>query len=361
MARVETIVVGGGIAAGTPFTLNNFTIVTATDPPQIGDGNIRQDTSTPPKVYVGQSTYTTTSTVLGGAVGNASMGASIAIGEAASVQSGSSLVGSESIVIGPGARACTVNAVGSGTNMVVIGQGATNTTASGAVIVGPLAVISGAGGAGNNAVLIGNGATITAGSSQVVIGTSGNASQSNAVAIGGSVNVTGTSSTAVGNSSSITANSCTVVGFGCTATAANVVNIGVSIVGSVANSGYFGHSNGLSNIVFGKGETAVGGLAVTLRGTNGSGANNAAGAITLQAGLSTGNAASAAVNLAVGIVGASSSTIQTARTGVACSYTATATETYLMVYDVDNATLERVTVGAADSGGVGFKLLRIPN
>lgn len=41
--------------------------------------------------------------------------------------------------------------------------------------------------------------------------------------------------------------------------------------------------------------------------------------------------------------------------------TATAGQTALMLYDVDNATLERVTVGAADSGGVGFKVLRIPN
>jgi len=39
----------------------------------------------------------------------------------------------------------------------------------------------------------------------------------------------------------------------------------------------------------------------------------------------------------------------------------TATHTRFMIYDVDNGTLERVTVGAADSGGVGFKVLRIPN
>lgn len=39
----------------------------------------------------------------------------------------------------------------------------------------------------------------------------------------------------------------------------------------------------------------------------------------------------------------------------------TATHTRLLVYDVDNAALERVTVGAADSGGAGFKVLRIPN
>lgn len=41
--------------------------------------------------------------------------------------------------------------------------------------------------------------------------------------------------------------------------------------------------------------------------------------------------------------------------------TATAGDTAMLLYDVDNNTVERVTVGAADSGGVGFKVLRIPN
>lgn len=41
--------------------------------------------------------------------------------------------------------------------------------------------------------------------------------------------------------------------------------------------------------------------------------------------------------------------------------TVTAGQTRFLLYDVDNATLERVTVGAADSGGAGFKVLRIPN
>jgi hypothetical protein len=39
----------------------------------------------------------------------------------------------------------------------------------------------------------------------------------------------------------------------------------------------------------------------------------------------------------------------------------TAGDTRFLIYDVDNGTLERVTVGAADSGGTGYKLLRIPN
>lgn len=40
---------------------------------------------------------------------------------------------------------------------------------------------------------------------------------------------------------------------------------------------------------------------------------------------------------------------------------ATAANTRLLIYDIDNAALERVSVGAADSGGSGFKLLRIAN
>lgn len=39
----------------------------------------------------------------------------------------------------------------------------------------------------------------------------------------------------------------------------------------------------------------------------------------------------------------------------------TAANTGFMLWDVDNNTLERVTVGAAGSGGAGFKVLRIPN
>ena len=41
--------------------------------------------------------------------------------------------------------------------------------------------------------------------------------------------------------------------------------------------------------------------------------------------------------------------------------TTTAGQTALLLWDVDNGTLERVTVGASDSGGTGFKVLRIPN
>ena len=40
---------------------------------------------------------------------------------------------------------------------------------------------------------------------------------------------------------------------------------------------------------------------------------------------------------------------------------ATAGNTRMLLYDVDSGALQRVSVGAADSGGLGFKVLRIPN
>lgn len=39
----------------------------------------------------------------------------------------------------------------------------------------------------------------------------------------------------------------------------------------------------------------------------------------------------------------------------------TATHTRFLVYDVSKGAVSRVTVGANDSGGAGFKLLRVPN
>lgn len=41
--------------------------------------------------------------------------------------------------------------------------------------------------------------------------------------------------------------------------------------------------------------------------------------------------------------------------------TPTAGQTGLYLYDADNDTLQQVTLGAADSGGLGFRCLRIPN
>ena len=56
-------------------------------------------------------------------------------------------------------------------------------------------------------------------------------------------------------------------------------------------------------------------------------------------------------------LGVSIATVETLRV----DNDSTAGNTRMMVFDVDNNALERVSVGAADSGGAGFKVLRIPN
>ena len=53
--------------------------------------------------------------------------------------------------------------------------------------------------------------------------------------------------------------------------------------------------------------------------------------------------------------------IVTNATAITVDASTTAGQTRFFLYDVDNGTVERVTVGSADSGGTGFKLLRIPN
>ena len=65
-----------------------------------------------------------------------------------------------------------------------------------------------------------------------------------------------------------------------------------------------------------------------------------------------------------GISGGSDTSITVTISGVASIQVdddATAGNTRFLIYDVDNGTLERVSVGAVDSGGSGFKTLRIPN
>lgn len=66
----------------------------------------------------------------------------------------------------------------------------------------------------------------------------------------------------------------------------------------------------------------------------------------------------------VGFYGANASTFNVVCNGnttASFDQSSTARDTRFLIWDVDNAALERVTVGIADSGGAGFKVLRIPN
>jgi hypothetical protein len=365
MARVETIVVGGGVAATAPFTTGQIPLISATVPPALSDSVIRQVTG---KIIVGttdpQPAATEILRTAGGFISEGSAADSFIAGRGASAAS------VDSIAIGRAASVATsVGGIAIGAGAVVanlgiaIGVSANAFVANSFVLIGGSASFAG-GGVGNSAVLIGHGATQTAGTSSVGIGATVNIAQNNAVAIGATASVTAANGVAIGNGATVTGTSSSSmsIGFGVTcANLANALTIGASVAAYQANTVLIGHSNGFTEFTVGKGNVAAAPQALLFRLTNGSGTNIAGGALTLQAGLGTGNAASARVNLAVGAPGASGATLQGALTCVAAAHTATATETGLMIFDVDNGVLERVTVGAADSGGVGFKLLRIPN
>ncbi len=171
---------------------------------------------------------------------------------------------------------------------------------------------------------------------------------------------------------------------------------------------------------FGNGITNASPLAGTLSGTGGSGSNIAGASINIAGGKGTGTGNPGTVSIQFARPGTTGSTLNTLSDSLLFSYTtdaiyqtykikttttaetdaaaigvawldnthATRTsvfsiqtvgnasgltimaefdfptvagDTCLAIYDVDNAAVERVSVGAADSGGTGYKVLRIPN
>lgn len=406
MARVETVIVGGGIASTAPFTTNGIPFVVSGSPPSLSTTDFLSvvPTGTTKGLIVGTDpdataterlrmnggmisrppTTATTSNVMGkgATIGNATS-QSLAIGDATAIQASAS----NNIAIGYTA------VITAGSNVTVVGANSSNANSNGTTIVGSSIVVNG----GYNAAIVASGLSITIGTGSggssggiVVYGatiTIGAGTNINSVVIGNNwtigvglqnstivgpndgTNTIGTSCNnneivgyknkvannmsdcrVLGNQNDIEHNGCTIIGSAVTTTGANQCWIGGPLF-----SGFIG------TVIVGSGDTNGTVHNVLFRLTNGSGTDNVAPSLTFQAGLSTGAGASPAINLSVGIVAGSSTTVQTARVGVSCSYTTTAAATYLSVYDVNGAVLSRVSVGANDSGGAGFKLLRIPN
>lgn len=405
MPRVDSIIVGGGVGAVAPFTASFIPYIALADPPYLAATSILKYVDGTGGTNLGlvcaaggtdpQPTATELLRLKGGAIIEGVAADSVVIGRGAS----SGAAGTGGVCIG---RLATINA---STN-VAIGQSSSATGTNGLALLGTAS--------GNSAIAIGGTADGGGGAGQAVqVGFSGSASGVSTVAIGGTATATATAcitvganstnsgagsivigtnvACAVGNSIAIVQGGTTVrtnwcvihggtptnlssaatplvivgggamtvthagnivLGHGFTSFAANVCAIG----GSATNSF-------ITTLLVGSGNTrtaSLGGL--NIRCTNGVTTNNLAmGDLTITAPRSTGNATPGAIGLQTGVQGASGNALQTARTGVGVSASTTARDTDLLVYDVDNATLERVTVGVADSGGVGFKLLRIPN
>ncbi len=407
MARVESIIVGGGVGAVAPFATGFVTYVASTDPPYIGSTSILKYVDGTGGTQLGmvlavggtdpQPAATEILRVKGGAIIEGVASDSVVIGRAASAP----VTATFAVVIGQGASVNT-------TNNVAIGHGAVaNSTNSIAVGVGASA-------SGNSAVAIGGTAAGGGGTGQATqVGYSGSASGVNTLALGATASATNTAAIAIGAGASVSGSGSIVVGVNVACAVADSIAIvqggttvrtnwavvhggtptnlsaaatPLVIVGggamTVTHAGniVLGHgftsfaanvcaiggtatNSFITTVVVGRGDThtaTLGGLAI--RCTNGITTNNLAmGDLTLTAPLGTGNATPGAIGLRTGVQGVAGNAQQAARTGVGVQASTTAADTDLLVYDVDNATLERVTVGAADSGGVGFKVLRIPN
>jgi hypothetical protein len=362
MARIETIVVGGGVGASAPFTAGHIPVIINADPASIGDSVMTQVGSS---IVVGTDPDATAGGLirLQGGV----------IFEAINTTSGVREV--DSVSIGRGQTWSNV-----ATDSVCIGRGTSIGAHTGAVLIGQQAVISSVGGGGN--VCIGLTATISAGASNVCIGSGASVGQASVTVVGAAASCSAANGTVIGQGSSLT-NGYAALGSTCAVTAVaalavgeniNISHTACTIIGRdtsfQANTVHITDSTAAHDyrtLLFGGGNIASGtGGAIsarTFRFTNISGGTNnvAAGDFTLIAPLGSGTATPAGINFQTGIVGGSGAVTQTARTGLRVVTSAVAGDTDIMVWDVNSGAIARVSVGAADSGGVGFKVLRIPN
>lgn len=398
----QSVIVGGGAELLAPVTVNTIPRIVNLGPPgalsdsimrQWADGAVEVIAIGPTDVRGGVGA-TETFRLRQGMISEGGGVDSLVIGRAASAtaQSGialgtsSSATGANATVVGAGASA---NAASD----TAVGSGASCGNVNGGVALGGNAVASGAGGASSvisigrsaqaiaagvnlHAIAIGNSSLSRRGS--LVIGNSAQSSansavnadiivghQSTSTASNGNHIIIGHSSTSnvangfnviIGQQSSCTgaAAGCFIIGGGNSLTAERQIVIGNNLSSALANHGWFGtNSTDIHVFVIGAGDTKASPVARTVRFTNATGNNNAAGDVAVVAPRSTGNAASATFTIQVGAPQPSGSTLHSLLSALRLSHTAVAGETALEVYDVDSLALMRVLVGPAGSGPGG--------
>ena len=301
----------------------------------------------------------------------------ILIGVGASMNAGQ-VANKSAYAIGEGASVWGDSAIAIGLNAIA-GQTAAK---DGAIAIGS-GVVSNA----KNKVRIGSELAFgaAAGDDSIVIGTQAICNGNAGIAIGrGAI---GTQNAVVLGNGATTNGTTEGVAIG---TGAACGNTGVNYFGiSIGNGAACAVNNGQSAIAIGKGATASNALASKLIAIGegatitanvsqvicigaGAGANNAPGSNEVVFGDSlNGNhiaiftirtVAGSGVKMRSGADGTFSIVdVANVNTHFKTDASATAGDTRMLVWDVTKGALSRVTVGANDSGGVGFKLLRVPN
>lgn len=325
-----------------------------------------------------------------GYLANASQTGAISIGAS------SDATGIQSVAVGGGAQATATDATAignsataSGNFSTAIGQGAT--AGLQAVAVGENAqanatyatAIGEDASASSSCTSIGRNAQTT-GTGNVAVGRDAlaNHASGESIAAGYDAHAEAWRTTAIGRGAHATATSSTALGWGAYVTQVHSVALGRGSENTIhANSVELG-GEGQRDIFFGVGskhkyteritstvmDKAPSTNPVTLHGPDaydetGSPTNDIAGGdLQIAGGRGTGTAIGGKVTIQGAPAGGVSNNTKNSLIDIAqFDLSGTAGHTRFLIYDVDNGQLERVTVGAADSGGSGYKLLRIAN
>jgi hypothetical protein len=140
------------------------------------------------------------------------------------------------------------------------------------------------------------------------------------------------------------------------ANASNQWVVGAEAGGAYINEAYLGR--GVTTTVAALSSFTMNATGVNVGVTDGSAQTSI---FNIAGGRGTGDREGGPISLQTAPSGATGSTQNPLVTALTVDTSNTAGDTRLLIYDVDNGTLERVTVGVADSGGAGFKVLRIAN
>jgi len=116
-----------------------------------------------------------------------------------------------------------------------------------------------------------------------------------------------------------------------------------------------------TDVYFGRGPQYTAVEDYTIHGTGGYGTDIDGSSVYLAGGMGTGTGVGGNVVIQHAPAGATGTSLNSLVDVAQFDGDSTAGNTRFLIYDVDNGQLERVSVGAADSGGTGYKLLRIPN
>lgn len=280
------------------------------------------------------------------------------------------------IGIGYGARVSGASGTGVGYAVSVTGGTAvafgnsSNAAAAGAVALGQAATVAVTETGG---IAIGQGATITAGATgggqNIAIGQTANAGEYRATAIGYGAIATGISSTAIGRRALASATHSIALGRGAWANAANTVAIGFS-GGDAPTDVYFesGHTHRYVDQDASTQNRTPSLIPIILHGfdafdATGTPNNDVAGGdLRFAAGRGTGAGASGKVTIQTAPPVAGPNNVKNTLVNAAqFDANVTSQETRMLIWDITAAALVRVSRGASDSGGSGFRLLRVPN